>query len=729
MPRKGISDESRVTRPGWIVPWTRPSRKKTASSSCSTVSWVSLRMFVSGHLKRNWPFAVSGRAMNSRRTSWLKIPIQTSIAGSGRFAANPRYSRKTADLTKSFPYEDGAKPREPMVNPAHRPREQPADPRERQRFSLSRSGVDPLALLGFLGLSVLLFAGSWRAPASTVAGAGTADIGIIVWFLRWVPFALGHAENPLITNYLNAPSGVNAMWNASMPVAGVAMWPFTSSFGPIFSYNLLVTLAVALSGWCAFLAARRYVERPLAAALAGLLYGFSPFMIAQSQGHLHVTLAFIPPLMLLVLDEIVVRQHRPARWMGVLLGLLAACQLLQAEELLATEALCAILGIALLIALYPQRLQAHRLHALTALGVAAGVFLVLAAVPIAFQFFGPQHVTGAVQIRNAYVSDLLGFVVPTAHQQFAPAAAVQLSEGFSGYSSEWDAYLGVPLIGLLIYVSVRFWMRPLVRVVSTLVLVLAALSLGTTLHIAGQWTAVPVGALALTAPLLRRVIPVRFALYVFPATWVGLVAAPVLSSALPARLMLYVFLFAGLLLAVFADTPTLPCPASGGGLIGLKAVLIAVALLPLTPRLPFPAEPVQVPSFFTGGSVRQLPQGSVALVLPYARLANSSAMFWQAAADMRFRMPEAYALLPGPSFSSPPTATGSLMRMIELGEETPALNDDLRGQVLSDLAAWKVEAIIVGPMAHRERMIAFFTWLIGATPRQDGGVYIWTLRA
>jgi len=615
------------------------------------------------------------------------------------------------------------------------PPEPPSDQGRRARSFLSRRTADLLTLLGFLGLSVALFAGTWRAPTSSMAGTGTEDIGIIVWFLRWIPFALGHAQNPLLSTYLNAPHGVNSMWNASMPVAGLVMWPFTSTLGPIFSYNLLVTLAVALSAWCAYLAARRYVESPLAAALAGLLYGFSPYMIAQSQGHLHVTLAFIPPLMLLVFDEILVRQRRSARWMGVVLGLLAACQLLLAEELLATEALTAVLGIALLITLYPRRLPAHRRHALTALGVAAACFLALAAVPIAFQFFGPQHVTGAVQIRNAYVSDLLGFVVPTAHQQFAPAAAVGLTAGFSGYSSEWDAYLGVPMIAILIYASVRLWTRPLVRVTSTLLLALAILSLGTTLHIAGQWTAVPVGALALMAPLVRRVIPVRFGLYVFPATWVGLVAAPILSSALPARLMLYVFLFAGLLLAVLVDTPTLPSPASGGGLMRalagrgglLKTLLIGAALLPLIPRLPFPAEPVDVPSFFTGGGVRQLPQGSVALVLPYARLANSSAMVWQAAADMRFRMPEAYALLPGPSFSSPPTATGSLMRMIELGEEPPALTDDLRHQVRADLAAWKVEAIIVGPMPYRERMIAFFTWLTGATPGQDGGVSIWRL--
>lgn len=574
----------------------------------------------------------------------------------------------------------------------------------------------------------MLFAGTWRAPMSSVAGSGTEDIGIIVWFLRWLPFALGHGENPLFTTYLNAPDGVNSMWNASMPVAGLAMWPFTSSFGPIFSYNLLVTLAVALSAWCAFLAARRYVESPLAAALAGLLYGFSPYMIAQSQGHLHVTLAFVPPLMLLVFDEIVVRQRRSARRMGLLLGLLAVCQLLLAEELLATEVLAASIGIALLVTLYPQRLPAHRRHLLAAFGVAAAVFIALAAIPIGFQFLGPQHVTGAVQIRNAYVSDVLGFVVPTAQQQFAPAAAVRLTEGFSGYASEWDAYLGVPLIAILVFVSVRFWSRPLVRIASTFLLVLAVLSLGTTLHIAGRWTPLPVGALALTAPLLRRAIPVRFGLYIFSASWVLLVAAPILSSALPARLMLYVFLFAGLLLAVLVDewlmaAPTPLSRADGRGL--LKGLLIAAALLPLIPRIPFPAEPIAVPSFFTGATVRQLPQGSVALILPYARLANSSAMFWQAASGMRFRMPEAYALLPGPSFSSPPTTTASLMQMIELGQEPPALTDEQRRQVLGDLTTWKVQTIIVGPMANRERMVAFFTWLTGTPPRAEGGVYIW----
>jgi hypothetical protein len=592
------------------------------------------------------------------------------------------------------------------------------------RRRLSGLVVTTLSLIGFLALSVLLFAKTWQAPTSSVAGTGSQDIGIIVWFLRWLPFALSHGQNPLVTNYLDFPSGVNPMWNASMPLVGLAVWPLTSSFGPIFSYNLLVTMTVGFSAWCAFLAVRRYVRNPAAAALGGLLYGFSPYMIAQSQGHLHVTLAFVPPLMLLVFDEILIRQRRPARWMGLLLGVLAAAQFLIAEELLASEALTSVLGIALLATLFPEQIRARRRHALAALGLAAAILFAVASIPVAFQFFGPQRVLGAVQIRNTYVSDLLGFVVPTAQQQFAPRAAVWLTESFSGYSSEWDAYLGFPLIALLAYVGVRFWPRPVVRIASTLLLVLAVLSLGATLHVAGITTVLPVGALALATPLLRRIIPVRFGLYAFPAAWAGLAAAPILTSVLPGRLMLYVFLFAALLLAVFADAYL------GRVRTALPAALvIGAALLTLTPRFPFPSEPVDVPTYFTAAGVRQLPQGSVALVLPYARLANSSAMFWQAASDMRFRMPEGYALVPGPSFSSPPTATGGIMRDIELGLDPPALTDDVRQQVFADLTAWQVEAIVVGPMPYRDRTIAFFSSLTGRTPQEQGGVYLWVLGA
>ncbi len=58
----------------------------------------------------------------------------------------------------------------------------------------------------------------------------------------------------------------------------------------------MATGAVALSAWCCFLAARRLVASTAAAAVAGLVYGFSRAMVAQSLRHPHVTLAMFPPL-------------------------------------------------------------------------------------------------------------------------------------------------------------------------------------------------------------------------------------------------------------------------------------------------------------------------------------------------------------------------------------------------------------------------------------------------
>jgi len=576
--------------------------------------------------------------------------------------------------------------------------------------------------VGFLGLSILLFSGTWREPLTSVASGGSPDVGIFIWFLRWVPFALGHMQNPLVTTYLDSPGGVNAMWNSSVLLAGLLAAPFTAVLGPIFSYNLLLTFAVATSGWCAFLAARRYVASPLPAVLGGLLYGFSPYMVAQSLGHLHLTLAFIPPLMLLLLDEILIRQRLSKVKMGVLLGLLATAQLLLAEELLATEVITAILGTAVLATLHPAMVRSHRRYALSALGVAAVVFVALSAVPLAIQFLGPERVSGPVQIRNTYVTDLLGFIVPTGQQLFAPAAAVRLTQDFSGYPPEWDAYLGLPLLAVLGYTTARFWRLPLVRVVSTLLLLLAVLSLGPTLHVAGHTTVLPVVVLALAAPLIRRVIPLRVTLYVFPATWVGLALAPVLSSVLPARLMLYVFLFAALLLAVFVQEVVKHSQASVR-----TALLVGLALLPLIPRIPFPSEPVAVPSFFTSGAAQQqIPDGSVALVLPYSCLASSKAMVWQAASNMQFRMPEGYALNPGPSFNAPVSLTGNLVRGLESGMEPPALTSELRSQVFADLTLWKVRTIIIGPMSHQDQAVAFFSALTNRAPKSGGGVFLWT---
>jgi hypothetical protein len=579
------------------------------------------------------------------------------------------------------------------------------------------AALAPLGL--FLAIALCLFAPAWVSPGDRIVGKTGGDDGLFLWFLRWVPYAIAHGQNPLVSDYLDYPAGINLMWNTSLPLVGLVLAPVTLLFGPAVSYNLLSILAPSLSAWCAAIAIRRYVRAPAAVLLGGLLYGFS---FLHAQGHLQVTLAFLPPLMFLALDEILVRQKRPAGQMGGALGLLGALQLLIGEELLATAAVVAALGTCLLVALFPGRASARRAYALRAFATAAATFVLVAAVPLAVQFLGPQRVVGTIQPQNVYVNDLAAFVVPTGAQLLAPAEALHVSDRFTGDPSEWDAYLGLPLIVLLSYICARCWRSRVVRLAALLLILLALLSMGPLVHVGGHVTAVPVAIVALVFPLLRHALPARVMMYALFVAWLGLSLLPVLTNILPARLMLYGFLLTGLLLAVWVDSLM---RAAGRWRRAAAGLALLAALVPLLPRLPVPVSAVRVPPFFITAAVQQVPQGSVALIAPYAHAGHATAMTWQAYADMRFRMPEGYAVVPGPSTNPPPTALGTLMVGIEEGA-SPDVGEALGRQLLADLAGWKVETVIVGPMPHQDEMLRLFTGLLGRPPTPVGGVYLWS---
>ncbi|HVS06990.1 MAG TPA: hypothetical protein VHK65_12640 [Candidatus Dormibacteraeota bacterium] len=589
-------------------------------------------------------------------------------------------------------------------------------------------GLLPSALL-YLGLAALLFSSVWRSPTTLQAGAG-GDPQLVLWLLRWFPFALQHGQMPLLTTHLDYPAGVNLMWNtAFMPLAALVA-PLTLGPGAVLASNVLLVLSLGLSAWCAFLAIRRYTNSWLAAFLGGLLYGFSPFMVAQALGHPQMTAAFTPPLMLIVLDELIVRQRRRAIWLGLALGVVGAVQLLIAEEVLATEALVATLGVALLVGMYPGQLRIRAPFVLRGLGIAAVAIIVLTGYPLAVQFFGPQQVHGSIWGQRLFVSDLLGFIVPTPMQGVRPPFADAITHRFSTGIYEWDAYLGLPLIAVLVIVARRANDNRLIQFATLMLISIAALSMGPVIHVAGLSTPVPVALFALLLPFVAGArIARRWLIYPFIAAWAGLTLLPVLNQALPDRLMLYAFLFAGLLFALFIDAlpSRISPPPMGEGRVRVLASLAAVALVivSLIPRLPYPVAPVKVPAFFASAAAERIPEGSVALIAPYSRQWRAEAMVWQAASGMRFRMPEGDAIVPGPSLSPPSSALGSLLVKLEGGAAAVPPPEAMRPTLMADLRHWDVRTVIVGPMDGHEAVAAMFTWMLGRPAETVGGVDVW----
>ncbi len=623
-----------------------------------------------------------------------------------------------------------------------------------------RGGLVVLGVgLVYLAIAIGFFATIWFQPGgpfSTALGVG-GDPQLAIWFLRWQAFALAHGHNLLFTSYLDAPQGVNLMWNTTAPLIGVALAPLTRTLGGVFAYNVSETLGLTLSGLAAFVMIRRYTKKTdaigtFAAFIGGALYGFSPYMAAHALGHPPAVTVFTPPLILLLVDDLFVRQTRRATRGGVALGVLAAIQLLLWEELLLAEALVGAVGLVVLLAFemvarptvpLSTVIQERWRYAARALVAAFITFALLAGGPLAIQFLGPQAVHGAVWGRNQFVTDLLAFFTPTPLQAVAPAFAARLSLDFSATIYEWSGYLGVPLIVLLGYATASLWFRgftrpaALVSVFAVLGLFVALLSMGPLTNVAGHTMPIPVALIALgiafavrqrvADPGVRRA--ARLILWTFLLVWGALTFVPIVSDIIPARLMLFVFLFAGLVVAIWLDQALRNACATGRSLksLGLPLVLTGLALVPLIPRQPFPSTPVEVPSFFTTPSlVDQVPSGSVALVAPFAydwRLAVP--MLWQSESGMRFRMPEGFAWIPGPSYVPHRSSLGDAMAAVAKGGPAPAMTSAAERDYAHDLQAWQVKTVIVGPMANQDQMVSFFSALLGHPPTEEGGVDLW----
>jgi hypothetical protein len=559
-----------------------------------------------------------------------------------------------------------------------------------------RPGPQPLFLLLFTGLAVWMFAPAWSSPTTTTLEGGNGDPAIFIWFLRWVPYALEHGHDLLVTHHLNYPDGVNLMWNTSLPLPGLLLAPVTNLWGAVLTFNLLLVLAYGLSSWCAYLAIRRFAPGHLTAAVGGLVYGFSPAMRVQSH-HLHMSLAFLAPLMLLAVHEILVRQRHSPWLAGAGLGLMAGAQLLIGEELLAMTALVAFALLLLVVLTNLRRVRERWAYAVKAFAVALTLCSAIIVWPLAVQFDGPQRIHGDIQKTN-YSNDLQSFILPGWPQALTYDGAGQLVDGFAGGNS---AYLGLPLLLVLVVLGVRWRSNSVVRIGLALMALAAVLSLGPTLLVGGRDTGIPL-------------------------PWAFFEHLPLLPSLIPARLAQLTALFAGLLVALF-----LQAVWQGGGWRRWACVAVAVAVLaPLWPSATIPSEKVPTPAFFTGSAVRSLPRDSVVLVLPWAYRRTALAMTWQAEAGLWYRMPGGYFIGPHrdseqPRFDAIPTSGSITLARIFTGVPPPRLTGPRRRALARDLVRWRVGSVVVGPMPNQTAMVGFLTDLFGRRPQLVEGVYLW----
>lgn len=523
------------------------------------------------------------------------------------------------------------------------------------------------------------------------------------WYLAWTPHQVLAGRAPWTTSYLSVPDGVNLMWNTLMPLPGLLLAPVTLLAGAMASHTVLSVLGFAASATSMWWVAGRWAPWWVARFVAGLLYGFSPYLVAQGTGHLNLELVALPPLILLFADDILVRQRRRPWVTGVLLGLLALAQLLTTEEVLASTFVVAVAGVVVLAWQQRRRLSRGRLrHASVGLGIAAGLLSVAASWPLYVQFFGRGRVTAPVQDASPYAADLLGLVVPTVHQLLG----ISETSAWAVNDSENGSYLGLPLVLAVALLAWRFRAIAVVRFASVLALVTWVLSLGERLHVSGR-------------------------LYDVPLPFDVVSTLPVLHNLAAVRLSLYVVLCVALVLAVGLDR------LHETGWLGRHrpavAVMALTVLLPLVPAGVYSYVDAQTPSYFTSGAVNRIPAGGVAFTYPVPRYPGSAPMEWQAQSGFRYKSLGGYVITRGDAgggtFAGRVTVWERVVGQAGHGQplEVPL---QVQRRLLQEMTALRVRAVLVADRDGAAEVARLVEVLLGR-PADDhtGGVRAWYVDA
>ncbi len=546
------------------------------------------------------------------------------------------------------------------------------------------------------------------------------DFTLTVWFLGWVPHALAHGLNPFFSNAMYVPTGVNLAQNTEGPLLGLIGAPLTLAFGPLVTANLMLLLAMPLSATAAFVVFGKWQVWCPAAALGGLAYGFSPYMVGQAVGH--PVLMFLPLPPFIVLTVVSIFQGRgPPRRLGLQLGLLVAAQYLISQELLTTVVVLTVIAMTFVALRNPMKIAGLARTAMGPIGIALVVVSALLAFPVWMLLAGPQHVSGPTYpFLNPYHNDLLSFVVHGPLQKVSLGTKTSWTGGFWLWDpTEAGGYVGVPVLILTGCLAWRSRHSARMQLSVATFLTSALLSLGPYLAVHGRATRVPLPFWLLGhLPLINNVLPIRISFEI------GACLAAMIAFGLddlcrsPAR--------------DHQQGHTRQPREHDPRPIIIASVALVVLVVTQLPQWPY----VSTPAVVIPASLRHaVPTGDpVAITYPYAYgSTNVGPLLWQAEDGFRFRLLGGYgfhadtsgkgSVLPNPM--SPPGL--QILLAFEEGYYGPIpVTPELVATTRTTLSKYDVRLIIVDHSAARSGAVMdLFDRTLGPAKVSEGQFSLW----
>jgi hypothetical protein len=547
----------------------------------------------------------------------------------------------------------------------------------------------------------------WMHPATAIVASKPPDTDQFAWFLRYEATAVWHGRLPsLVTTAMNAPRGISMMWNTTVLLPGVLLTPVTMLVGPQVSLTVLLTAGFAGSAASLFYVLRRYGASLPAAAVGGAVYGFSPALTHAALGHYQLQFAVLPPLIVDAAVRVcVAASWRVRAWSAAWLGLLVAAQLFTGEEMLFEAVLAAVLVVAVLAASRPRAALAAAGRTAAGLGIAALVMLALAGWALREQFFGPLRQHGSPFQADFYKNTLSGFVTPSPSQLIHVA---QSPAQITGEGAEYVAYLGWPLIAVLVIATVLLWRHLTIRVCALATAALLLLSIGA--HPKLTASAKPAG---ITLP------------------WGLLEHVPVISNLLPARLSIIADGAAAALLAFAIDLAWARLSHTGLGRRQAGAVVASVSLIALLPLVPVPmgaysALPLP-PGWASTFTALRLPPHATVLVVPVPNAQLTDTLRWQAESWQQISLVGGY--FEGPNKTGHAGIDPNTWRLAPYLDELWSGTGNAQAVSLDRAKAtvryWRPAAVVA--VAPPPRLLAYLNRVFGPFTVRSGRTFGWRL--
>ncbi len=182
------------------------------------------------------------------------------------------------------------------------------------------------ALLAALGYIAAAIGFNWPLPrhlATALPGPVGGDTGVYVWNL-WLfrhEIVVHHRLPYFTTEILSLTPPVDLSLHNYTVFSDILAFPLIPRWGPVVAYNLVYLASSVLAAMIMFALARRLCRSNAAAWLAGLLFAWSPAIVARGEGHLSLVNVAALPAFVLAFDR---WRRRRQFWDSVVVGIVLA---------------------------------------------------------------------------------------------------------------------------------------------------------------------------------------------------------------------------------------------------------------------------------------------------------------------------------------------------------------------------------------------------------------------